>query len=83
MCSSNVSEVTMEGSYIRMCCTVNYTGNWTPDLEWSTSNGQTIDANFVYMNTSSTVSSSVTIQLDSSDDGVTFKCTTSLKPMTD
>ena len=67
-----------------MYCTVNYTGNWIPDLEWPSSNGRTIDAYmyFVYTNTSTTVLSSITMQLDSSDDGVTFTCKISFRPIT-
>lgn len=59
-----------------MWCEVNYTGNWIPIMEWTRTDGKTIDADIVYINTSTTVTSSLITQLSSSDNGVTFTCKT-------
>lgn len=69
-----------EGDYIQMWCTVNYTGNWIPVMEWTRSNGQTEDSNITYSYTATTVTSSLITQLNSSDNGVTITCKTSFKP---
>ncbi len=79
VCETNASDSKddyVEGDYIEMTCTVNYTGNWIPVMEWTRTGGQGIDDHIINTNTSTTVTSSLITQLRSSDNGVTFTCKT-------
>src|SRR6218665_272308 len=78
ICNTNASEVVVEGSYIQILCTVNYTGTWLPEIKCNKSNGQDIDANTSYSN--NRIPSIIT-QLNSDDNGVTFTCNMTFKPI--
>lgn len=50
-------------------------------MDWTGNEGQIAEASILYTNTSIKVASSLTMQLTSSDNKVTFTCKTSFKPM--
>ena len=82
VCDTNASnDCVVEGDYIQMWCTVNYTGNWILVMEW-TLNGQIPDRPTHNTYQPRRVTSSLTKQLVSSDNGVTFAftCKMSLNP---
>lgn len=78
--NTNASEVVLEGSYIQILCTVNYTGTWLPEIKCNKSrpNGQGINANTSYSNNRMP---SIITQLNSDDNGVTFTCNMTFKPI--
>lgn len=79
VCGTNASESNggiMEGDYIQMWCTVNYSGNWIAVIDWTKNDRQMTDTDSIYTNTSTTVTSLLTTQLSSSDNIVTFTCKT-------
>lgn len=82
VCSTNASTVIVEGYYIQIVCTINYTGNWLLAMDCSKSSGQSIEANINYTRNSMYVpwTSSLITQLSLNDNGVTFMCTTTFKP---
>lgn len=61
-----------------MWCAINYSGNCIPVMKWTRGNKQIVDDEVFNINTSNRVTSSVTIRLESSDDGVTFMCKTTV-----
>ena len=81
VCSYNASRITRKEDYISMWCTVNYSGNWIPLMEWTSNNGHNAHSDIRYTNSSKSLESMLITQLDVNDGEVTFTCKTSFKPM--
>lgn len=82
VCGNNASALNdsfVEGDYIAMWCAISYLGNYRPFMEWTVSTETAIDADVFYTN-ATTVTSSLTIQLNSRNNGATFMCKMSFKP---
>lgn len=72
----------VEGGSIHMWCTVKYNGNCDPEIERniSTERNAVPSSGFSVSDTLKTLSPAITMQLTSSDNGVTFTWKTSFKP---
>jgi len=51
VCGSNTSNGSIvEGDHLQMWCSVNYSGNLAPVMEWSRSDGRIVDSTVIYSN---------------------------------
>ena len=79
-CNTNASSDDYQGRIgdtILLYCTVDYTGNWSPNMEWSRNDGKMITPTSKVIQHKTSITSTLTLSLNPDDNDVTFACKTS------
>lgn len=85
-CSTNASSADYKGrigDILRLNCTVGYTGNWSPYMVWSRNDGINITAMSKVIQNNTSITSTLTLSMNSDDNGVTFTCKTAFTHSTE
>ena len=87
VCGSNISNgFVVEGDHLRMWCSVNYSGNLDPVMEWSRSDGTIVYSTAIYTNDTfpqTVTSTSIQMMNYSDHDVLHILCKTYFKIVTD
>src|SRR6218665_1124130 len=78
-CATNASSVKYEGhvdDILLLHCIVDYTGYWSPYMEWLRHDGMNITTMFTNIQHNGTITSTLLLHLNPGDNGVTFSCRT-------
>ena len=76
-CKTNASSADYQwrnGDKLLLFCTIDYTGNWSPNMEWSRNDIVNVTLNFKTIQQHTSITSTLTLSLKSDDNGVTFTC---------
>lgn len=68
----------IEGDYLKMWCSIRFTGNHAPTMKWSINDGSMYEE--IIRNSSRHVSYVITKKLNAEDNGRIFSCTTYFEP---
>src|SRR6218665_4104277 len=78
-CNTNASSDDYQGRVgdtLLLYCTVDYTGNYSPNMEWSRNDGKSISSMSKDIQRNTSITSTLTLRLNSDDNHVTFACKT-------